>query len=381
MTDGPTDDETARCPHCGGPLDCGFPPCSCGGWTGRPLSGRAPDTSRREVSVSTGRGFEIRHFAHRAAEGEEPTGEAEDTHHRVFLFGQSGSGKTLAACRASADVDLSLDDVIDGKAEPVGDERIFGLFLERNGLSAGRLINPKMGWEYADPFDADGTPNPVKALGIAVSVIRAAASGYLQEQGFTKLVIDGLTELQRLEKDAISQANRTATEEKGERVVREWFDRDDWSWLNEKSRRQLNTIRALPIDTICTALEETIELKSGAERVAPKFEGRSIPGEAMSFFNGVGRMERVVVADASGRESVSFRAQFTGASRYLIKSCGALTGWQKPSAPAWLDVLGGRLPATATRIRTAIVDVERPPEAAAGGEKKTGARIGRTARS
>lgn len=316
-------------------------------------------------------GFEIRRFG-KAADGSEER--KDDAFHRVFVFGESGTGKTVAACRAAVDRDLDLAEVLDGKVTPQGDAKMFGLFLERNGLAAARMINPTMGYAFADPFNDEGEPDPAQALGIARAVIRAAASGILAENGFDRLVIDGLTELQRLEKDGISAVNRAEIEAKGERVLREWFDQDDWNWLNEKSRRQLNNVRALPIDTICTALEEIVETKAGAERILPKFEGRKIPGEAMSFFNAVGRMERVPMIDASGRESVSFRTRFSGASNVRIKSCGSITGWQKPCAAAWLDVLAGRLDPKETRIASAVLDVERPADAPPATTSKPGRR-------
>jgi hypothetical protein len=373
---GEPDDDTIRCVYCRAPVSVGFPPCSCeaygpGGaaWSEdaspppRPRARRArADTRPREVSVAADDelGFNVQTF-----EGEE----AAKVHRSVLLFGESGSGKTAAVCRAAADLDLDLEDIAYGRVTPVGDDTIFYLALERNGLATARLVNPKIRFTYADPFNEEGRPDSARALATAVSVIRAAATGRLQERFGTRLlVVDGLTELQRLEKDVIVDGNRSAKEG---RSVRDYFDQDDWGFLNEKSRRMLNTLRALPLDLACTALEESYESRqSGVEKMSPKFEGKKISGEAMSFYSACGRMDKIVSTAPDGRELVAYRAMFTGPSRYRVKSNGALLGWQKPCVQAWFQVLNGERDPESTRIRSEIVDPERPggtPGAAAEG--------------
>lgn len=288
---------------------------------------------------------------------------AQPIHHKFLIVGDSGAGKTIAACRAEADLDLDLDEVWAGSAKPVGDPEMFYLGFERNSLTAARLINPRIGFQLAElvpeepEAGLEGVPDPAHALKIATEVIRAAASGELARMGFKRIVVDGITELQRLMKDDIVDGliGDAANEEWREN----WFSQDDWNFLKEKTRRAANWIRAISsIDVVVTALEDTFESRragatQASDKVGPKMEGRD--GAALlQYFEAAGRMERIVVPLAAGRERVEHRVMFTGPSRYKIKPCGPITGWQKPCAAAWGAVLEGRLPPDRTRIRDSM---------------------------
>lgn len=300
--------------------------------------------------------------------------DAKPVHHKFLITGDSGTGKTIAACRAEADLDLDLDDVWAGKAKPVGDPETFYLGFERNSLTAARLINPQIGFRLAElvpdePAEGEeGVPNPEHALAIATEVIRAAASGELARMGFKRIVVDGATELQRLMKDDI--VDGLIGDASSPDWRENWFSQDDWNFLKEKTRRALNWIRAISsIDVFVTALEDTFESrKAGAtqasDKIGPKMEGRD--GSALlQYFEAAGRMERVIVPLGAGREKIEHRVMFTGPSRYKIKPCGPITGWQRACAAAWGAVLEGRLPPDRTRIVDSMTvadpDADRRP--------------------
>lgn len=323
-----------------------------------------------------GMGFEIHG-------GDDPEAEEITTHKSVLLFGESGTGKTAALCRAAVDMHLDFEDVAYKRVKPVGDPSIFLLALEQNGLATARMINPRIRWALASPFDDDGNPDPGRAIKVATSVFRAAASGRLQEQGIKLLVIDGLTELQRLRKDVIVESNRIDKDRDG---GRDWFDQDDWGFLNESSRRLMNTTRNLPIDVGISALEGRYETRQkGVEQVSPKLEGKKIPGEAMSFYTACGRATKIEDRRSDGSEHVDFRVMFSGPGRYMVKSSGPVMGWQRPCLQAWMEVLHGTRDPEDTRIRSTVVDPDGRGAAPSGddsdGAPSAGASRARSARS
>lgn len=306
-------------------------------------------------------------------------------YHRFLITGQSGTGKTAAACLAEADLDVDLDALFAGRVTPKGDGQIFLLALERNGLATARMVNPALGYVLADPLDEDGLPHPERALELARETFRAACSGELRKLGFTRLVVDGITELQRLLKDDIVDGLMGDHEDDAD-WRENWFSQDDWNYLKEKARRAFAWIRAIPMDLVCTGLEDSfVNKKTGVETIGLKLEGRD-NGATMQFFEAVCRMDRVVVPLEHGKTRIEHRAMFTGPGRYLVKPCGPVTGWQRPCASAWMSVLEKKVPPERTRIedRMAVVDpdaatdrVTSPTTAAAEGSSKPPGRSAR----
>lgn len=255
--------------------------------------------------------------------------EVEPAH--ILLWGESGVGKTAAAVRASIDRRVDLDEALDGRAEMQGDPGIFLLINERNGLDTARAVNPLLSYELVEA-DED------TALTRIGEVFRWAASGAASREGFHTLVLDGLSELQRIVKDDIAAG--LARERSSH------FSQDDWGYLNERMRKMLRTIRALPLRVVATALEDTRESgPDGAVRVTTQagFEGRKTGGEAGQFFTAVARAERWTVTDGHGQDVDRYAATFSAPSGTRVKRCLHLRGRVVPCAAAWLDVLAGKL--------------------------------------
>ncbi len=95
---------------------------------------------------------------------------------------------------------------------------------------------------------------------------------------FDTLVIDSLTEAQRLIRDRIlSRANRE------EMILK------DWNTLANHMQRFVRAMRDLPCHVICTALqEETYEDSTGTRHVKPQFDGKKTTQQISQYFNFVG---------------------------------------------------------------------------------------------
>jgi len=261
--------------------------------------------------------------------------------HRIMLFGKSGSGKTGAAVRAQADLDTDLQEVIAGRTTMVGDESVFLLATESQGLATARLVNPKL--RYALCQD----------IGATRAVIAAGVDGTLKGMGITRLVVDGATEIQRQIKDDILAGLADSRDRSN------WFSQDDWGYLHERMRGFYHTLRMVELDVVVTALEGAlVNEQTKAVHVLPGFEGRK-GGESLQYFEAVGRAHRDVETGPDGAERDTYAVMFTGPSRYEVKGCGPIQGWQKPCAGAWISVLNGAM--TADRTALPRRGTPRPP--------------------
>lgn len=228
---------------------------------------------------------------------------------QLLVWGKSGTGKTAALVRAAADMDLTYADVADGLVKPVGDKGVFLLAFERNAIATARTINPDCGTFLAETYDR------------AVEVIQAARAGELIQAGFTRLAIDGLTELQKLIGDTMSQSDPTY-----------------WNVLIQRTGMMLRTLRSIPMHVACSALEQQKENeRTRVVDVAPQFGGRSVPDTATSMMVASGRATRT--GEGSDERYV---VDFSLNGRYLVKANGSLRGRVKPCVAAWLEVLSGQ---------------------------------------
>lgn len=258
-------------------------------------------------------------------------GEEDPEPAHVLLWGESGTGKTAAAVRASADRAVDLDAVLDGTATLQGDRGIFLLINERNGLATARAANPRVTYELVEADDE----KPLARVG---EILRWAISGAAAREGVHTLVLDGLTELQRLLKDDIAAGLS--------RERSSHFSQDDWGFLNERMRKMFRTIRSIPLRVVATALEDTRETgPEGATKVTTQagFEGRKTGGEAGQFFTAVARSQRWTVTGEDGTDVDRYAATFSAPAGTRVKRCLHLRGRVVPCAAAWLDVLDGKL--------------------------------------
>lgn len=237
---------------------------------------------------------------------------AEELFYKILLFGDSGAGKSWLAASAP-------DPVI--------------LLTERNGEQSVRLSAPDA------PYLIAHTMEEVRDF------LRIAISGDWLDAGLPyvpkTLVIDGLTEIQRMLKEEMQ-------DHRGD----EEFTFRDWGRLNEKVRAMLGKLRDLGYHVVCTALADTITADD-VRYTEPQFQGRKIGGQVMQYFNAVGY---VFKRGAGGRRSRSNKdedsgstvehvAMFDGPARIKCKSCHPIGGIRTGPVSDWIEELlvGGAL--------------------------------------
>jgi hypothetical protein len=248
---------------------------------------------------------------------------------QLMVWGESGTGKTACLVRGSADMDLSFADVAYGRAKPVGDPTVFLLTVERNALSTAKQINPLCGYELCE------------SIATTKEVLMAAVAGELRQAGYTRLAVDGLTEIQA---QIGSQIGAKEADGYYTRLI-------DATW------NMLRMLRSVPMQIACTALEQS---KDG--KFQPMFESRNIPGRAMSTQSAVGRATKI--GDGMAQQ---FVVDFNLPAAYAVKDVGVLRGRVKPCAAAWLEVLAGtRDPETIRIVAADGTDPVVQPAAEAG---------------
>lgn len=206
----------------------------------------------------------------------------------ILLYGDPGAGKTHLASTADAPIFL---------------------LTEANGRDTIRRGNPDALVFVADTADA------VRRF------MRAALSGEFDEANRRTVVIDSLTEVQRLFADEI-----LATKTRDARKM----ELQDWGLLTERMRGFCRTARSLPLDVVATALaEHTIEDERGAIWSKPAFSGRKLAAEVAQYYNAVGfayKRDRRPDADGSENRSERHAVDFDPGRRVLSKSHGPLAG-------------------------------------------------------
>lgn len=288
----------------------------------------------------------------------------------ILIFGPSGNGKTHSAT--------------------VGG-RPFVLLMERNGIPTIRRANPNAGILLVG-FDkegkplpredglpiVDGKPDPGASIAQVRNIVRAAMNGELRAAGYDRLVVDSLTELQRLfidvlkaeavkKKEADSSVERTvANDEDGEMSLKMW------GVLGDRMQSFLRSIRALPIPVICTALVEDLKDNSPSS-VRPLFKGKTTAVQIAQFFSAVGfvarrNQEAAGDLDAESKPVTVYRTMFDGPARYAIKSCGPVSGVIEPDPVAWISAISS-VPAEAAAAAPAAKKAKERAVALAGEEK------------
>tara|TARA_R100001510_G_C7654748_1_gene213551 strand:- start:834 stop:1529 length:696 start_codon:yes stop_codon:yes gene_type:complete len=166
------------------------------------------------------------------------------THIKCLVYGDSGAGKSFLAVTAP---------------------KPLVLLTEPNGQTSIMHSNPN-----ADLLHISS----VKLLGDVLNSITNEPAQWAQ---YDTIVIDSLTEVQRLCKDDLTNKGRHP------------MKLQDWGKLADYMRRFIRALRQVPKHIVCLALlETTFEEGSGTRHLRPAFDGKKTSGEIAQFFNFVG---------------------------------------------------------------------------------------------
>jgi len=223
---------------------------------------------------------------------------------KLLFIGDSGTGKTRLCCTAPNPVIL---------------------LVEPNGLMTIQATNP------------DAIVVEANNLQTVYSFFQDAMSGRLKEEtGCETIIIDSLTEMQRLIRDDILMQKGNAP---GANVK---FSLADWGVLTDRMRKMIRTVRDLPFTIVCTALAqyETDE-STGIRYAMPSFDGRKMPNEICGYFSAVGYVYREQVTEGEEVE-IRHRVMFRGPSNYLTKGLPGLDATEEPDVTAMLAKIGNK---------------------------------------
>lgn len=222
---------------------------------------------------------------------------ADALHILFLLYGDPGAGKTHAACQAP---------------------RPLVVLTERNGMTTIRRSNP------------DALVVEVTDVSQLREIVIMATKGELPD-GRRSLVIDSLTEVQRLFRDEIMASKGGASPT---------FSLQDWGVLAEKMRRLMRSLRDVPYHVVATCLAEAKQNDDGVRFVRPQFEGQKTSSEIAQYFNGVAFLYKKASRGEDGDQGVQHLAMFDGPSRYTTKPCHPIAGLIEPDVAGWFAQLG-----------------------------------------
>lgn len=253
---------------------------------------------------------------------------------RILLHGDSGSGKTTAASTAP---------------------KPCFLLTEPNGLLSIRAANPD-----AIVIDAVSTAaaKGVPPMQVVREFFVAAMDGTIAATGAKTVVIDSLTELQRMLRDEINSTKRA-----GPNGEFRWT-LEDWSILTDRMRKLVRTIRDLPFHVVCICLSDTDVDETGARWIVPSFQGKKLPNEIAGYFNVVGYVFRRTETQEDGNSVLMHRVLLRGASNYLTKSLPALSSIEEPKLDSWVERVTQNGQPKANLEKPVAVSAEDPKEAA-----------------
>ena len=205
-----------------------------------------------------------------------------------LIYGASGTGKSWLVAKCEKPLIISI---------------------EKNGIASIGHSNPDAMIVEVDNADE------------LFEVILDASDGKIDviENGkcvdqieFSTLVIDSLTEAQRLIKDRLLLKNN-----RSEMILK------DWGTLANQMERFVRHLRDLPVTVICTALVDYYDEEStGMRHCQPLFEGKKIKQGIMQYFNFV-----ALYFKSKNKSGASERSlMFDGPQKVLCKSVHPITG-------------------------------------------------------
>jgi len=215
---------------------------------------------------------------------------------KILIHGDSGAGKTRIGALAPSPVII---------------------LTEPNGLATIQSANP-------DAIVVEATD-----LKTVTQVLKDASDGHLASMGRKTLVLDSLTELQRMIRDDILASKSGGT-----------FSLQDWGLLTDRTRKLIRLLRNVRMDILAIALSQhETEESTGLRHVTPMFEGRKIPNEIAGYFSAVGYAFKQYAEDPSNPEQkvVQHRVLFGGPQHILCKTLPGLQAIEEPDLGSWLQ--------------------------------------------
>lgn len=204
-----------------------------------------------------------------------------DVNIKILLHGDSGAGKTFCA---------------------VSSPKPLVLLTERNGLVSIKHSNPEAVVAVCN--------NAKEVRDVFGQVLKKG----LKHFGCETLVVDSLTEIQRMFKDEIIEKSN-----------KKLFSLQNWGELTETMRKFMRMLRSLDCSMVCTALSQYIQ-EEDTNRILPAFEGQKTPQEIAQYFSAVGYVFRSTSKDEKGISSFSHRIMFEGPTRVTCKPCAPISG-------------------------------------------------------
>lgn len=202
---------------------------------------------------------------------------------KALIYGDSGAGKTTLAVTAP---------------------KPLVLLTEMQAVPSINASNP------------NATVLPCLTIDDLRKVIAAIRDGNKQLAEFDTLVIDSLTEAQRLIKDDILKRSR-----------RDQMQMQDWGKLADGTRGLIRSLRDLPINVVCTALmEHETEENTGKRFVNPIFEGRKTNKEIAQWFSFIGCLYRKDTKAEDGKRIAQRHLMLDGSDTVLCKTIPPLDG-------------------------------------------------------
>ena len=249
----------------------------------------------------------------------------------ILIHGESGVGKTWRIAQA---------------VDPAGDDKVFLVLTEANGVQSARHANPNA---ILPTFqDKDGTErNYVRTMDELRECLRLIAEGKtLKGMGVTVIAFDGLTEIQQLMRDEILSSKKGTGRHENEQIAgisqdKDLFTLQDWGVLADRMRKFLRWMRSVKFHVIMTCL--TVESGGGdsgePHRVRLQLQGKATTSAAPGFFNAVGYCSNVEpVRKGNGVRRITM---FEGPSRFLCKPSHPLTGTTEEPIHQWIKTLKG----------------------------------------
>ena len=202
------------------------------------------------------------------------------TYIKCLIYGDSGAGKSFLAATSPKPLIL---------------------LTEPNGQASIMHSNPN-----ADLIHI----NSVQTLWEVLRDIRDNPKNWTK---YDSLVIDSLSEVQRLFKDELTGHGRNT------------MKLQDWGKLADNMRKFMRALRQIPKNIVCLALlETTYEESTGQRHLRPAFEGKKTSGEIAQFFNFVGFL--YAAQNPQDKDQVNRHLILEGHKEVLCKPTYPLTG-------------------------------------------------------